>query len=59
MKVDWCVLKCILCAMNNPFKAKEYGNGLTLAQLWKAKKASEKLARSDSKRTNVNRKKAA
>lgn len=59
MKVDWCGLNCILCAMNNPFKVKDYGSDLTLAQLWKAKKASEKLVRSDSKRTNVNRKKAA
>ena len=45
--------------MKNPFKVNEYGSDLTLAQLWKAKKASEKLVRSDSKRTNVNRKKAA
>jgi hypothetical protein len=45
--------------MNVPFKVKEFGEELTLAQIWKAKKASVKLVKSDSKNPTMKKKEAA
>lgn len=45
--------------MNRLFRTQAYGSELTLAQLWKAKKAAKKLVKSNSKRENPNKKKAA
>jgi len=45
--------------MNYPFGVKTDDGELTLAQLWKAKKASEKLAKQASGSAQISRKKAA
>jgi len=50
---------CNIVPMKVDLKKKNYVEELTLAQLWKARRAQEKLAKSDYQSPKVERKEAA